>query len=97
MSAHAGREVVTTPELREGDIVCAYGMRIKLGERHIDPRADRDVVWFLGTILNVEEVDANGWVPRGWRTNDRYPEFEPGTFWQVQGNELATWAREVTA
>lgn len=86
-------ERVSTPDLRTGDVIRLHGMRIELG-----PRGERGgVVWFLGKILNVEEVDADGFVPRSLRTDSRHPEYPPGAFWQVQGNELAHWHLEQPA
>lgn len=63
-------------------------------ERELDPtsRHDADVIkgleaaglppkmyWFTGLIQNIEEVDASGVVPPGWRRGNR---------WHVQGNDL---------
>lgn len=39
------------------------------------------VYWFTGLIQNIEEVDARGVVPRGWRHDGK---------WTVQGNDLVS-------
>jgi hypothetical protein len=85
-------------ELRPGDVVGAWGMRVKLNEvsstedyqnaeglrrEGKDPR----VFWSVGTVLNLEEVLNHGLVPRGWMGTDK----DGNPTWQIQGNDRATW------
>lgn len=86
-------ERVNTHLLATGDIVHTWGMRVLLGERgecH-DQSTGRTVVWFAGTVTNPDAVDPR-LVPLSFRY---HPDYAPGTYWVIQGNDLATWAREV--
>lgn len=92
-------ESVTTHDLREGDIVRHYGMRILIDSRgqdagHPDYPERGATVWFHGTVLNPSQVNAD-LVPVGWRSSDSCTRCERGQHWQIQGNRRATWAREV--
>jgi hypothetical protein len=87
-------ERVNTLELNTGDIVWTHGMRVELGARGSRVTGnDKIVVWFAGRVLNPNDVNAR-LVPVSFRTDDRYPDYAPGTFWQIQGNDLADWNRE---
>lgn len=90
-------ERVNTHDLKTGDIVWTHGMRVACGARgeRYDASTGRTVVWFHGIILNRADVDAAGLISVGFRTDTRFPGYAPGTFWQIQGNELAYWNREV--
>lgn len=105
----------STDQLVPGDIVLNHGMRLLLGEKHVSnahstsgPRADAlraaghpvETFWFVGTVLNVEEVNADGVIPFSWRCETR-PQYEgteqwsdKGDKWTVQGNAWATWTVE---
>ena len=77
-----------TFELRSGEVVVRHGMRLLLGERkQYEGVMGGQVVRFDATILNVDEVNADGVVPFGWRCETR----KDGDEWAVQGNELANW------
>lgn len=86
-------ERVNTHALATGDTVHHYGMVILLGERgeRFDPSTGRTVVWFAGTVLNSNDVDLARLVPVSWRTA---PGYAPGTYWLIQGNDLAHWVRQ---
>ena len=79
-------EKVRTNELRTGDLVLHYGMRIRLGERH---EYTNDVGsaawWFPGTVENMSEVYRPDHVTAGLLHEDAQ--------WTIQGNELASWWR----
>lgn len=101
-----------TTELSTGDVVRHHGMRVELGERTERTVSDDMVegliseghapvvVSFVGTILNVEEVNEAGVVPFSWRCmtegqhvgTARYS--DKGDRWTVQGNGRAKWAVE---
>jgi hypothetical protein len=104
-------ERVPTPQLRLGDIVLSYGMRILLdtpakiwhsshgcdhGPDIMTHEKCRLAYSWLGTVTNPSEVEAGGSVPLGWMHYDTYPGEHR---WNVQGNDLATWTveRSVTA
>lgn len=87
---------VTTDQLREGDIVREYGMRVRLDELTTFTNQGRTVYSWRGTVLNLDEVLAEGrvsarflaehdWVPgKGWVKvrNDA---------WTIQGNAQVSW------
>jgi len=89
-------EIVTTGQLRAGDVVLTHGMRVRIDE--IDPYQSRhgDAWSCPGTVLNLAEVLAQKIVPpaflttekredgRGWVTGRR-------DYWAIQRNELARW------
>ncbi|KAB2344852.1 hypothetical protein [Actinomadura rudentiformis] len=92
-------ERVATPDLRGGDLVLHYGMRVRIpAEPRTWRRKDMTVYGWDGQIENLDEVLTAGLVPHaflreevwmdgeGWvcRTTDR---------WVIQGNELAMWTR----
>jgi hypothetical protein len=90
---------LNTHELRVGDIVHLYGMRVHLSrEPHIEKR-QRVVYAWDGDVLNPEEAIAYGMVPRGFLGENRWHEehgwvWEQTNRWTVQGNDLAMWAVE---
>lgn len=88
----ATTEYLPTSALKVGDIVRNYGMRIELVEGGEYPSWP-GTFGFHGRILNVEQVDEAGLVPRGWRRSDR-DDIADGAYWKIQGNDLATWAVE---
>lgn len=89
--------IKSTDELVQGDIVLTYGMRVRLDSLSTQKLTDRTVYSWTGTVLNLDEVQAEGRVPmsflrtqkwddaQGWVT-DRIDE------WTVQGNEWVKWA-----
>lgn len=90
---------LNTHELRIGDIVHLFGMRVHLArEPHIEKR-QRIVYAWVGDVLNPDETIAYGMVPQAFLGETRW---HPGTGWvweqtnqwTVQGNDLALWAVE---
>lgn len=83
-------ENVSTHELKSGDIVLAYGMRLLLsgdgtvstGHPTTDPGP---ALWWSATILNIDEVREEPLVPNAWIRDGK---------WTVQGNRLARWTVE---
>ena len=90
---------LNTHELRVGDIVHEYGMRVRLDNPPIVTQRERTVYAWGGDVLNPDEVIAAGVVPRSF-LGDHY--WIDGTGWQwfqtnkwtVQGNDLARWSVE---
>lgn len=89
---------LSPPDMRRGDIVLAYGMRILLDD---DPQTfsghgDRTVYSWLGRVLNPDDEAVVNQVPRGWMHRDGIgqPRTEPR--WNVQGNDLACFRVERT-
>lgn len=89
-----------TTELHTGDVVLTHGMRVRLGERNERQysRDDLPVVWFAGTVENVEDVRAAGIVPVSWLIDwSGAGEIVRRDAWTIQGNALARWTVERTA
>ena len=91
------KQLKRTTELQNGDVVWNHGMQILISNRQSATYNDqenvtRTIVWFTGEILNVEEVNAEGFIPFSWRCDKN----KLGNEWTIQGNELARWAVEVT-
>lgn len=86
------RVIANTFELVTGDIVLNAGMIIKLGEKHEVANHDGrgSVVWFDGTVTNLEQVREDGLVPMSWLCDGEGRNDQ----WTVQGNELAAWVVE---
>ncbi len=87
-------EIVTTPELKQGDIVQAHGSLFRLQERNTDDKATRhpdvlECIWFrtdyLGPVTWPNGNTAQEQIPAHWRTVDRP--------WVIQGNSRARWMR----
>lgn len=82
---------LSTHELQAGDVVLRYGMRVLLpGDGEVSHSHSLDgpgapCLWWDGEILNVDEVLADGFVPRGFMHDGR---------WTIQGNGLARWTIE---
>jgi hypothetical protein len=94
MSASPKTETVKTSELRVGDVVWNYGMRTELrSEPRIFEGYNSGTTYaFTGTVTNAREFDKGG--PR----EDSYIAYfmhVDGDVWTIQGNDLATWQREV--
>jgi hypothetical protein len=93
---------LNTTELRIGDVVHLYGMRIRLDNPpHIEQR-ERTVYAWVGDVLNPDEVIAAGVVPRSFLGDNYWIEGQGWMWfqtnkWTVQGNDLARWAVERAA
>jgi hypothetical protein len=100
---------LNTSELRAGDVILNYGMRILLrGEANEYPsrnRAGATTVyhWADALVTNVEDVKAEAFVPLGWLYPNKWGLGEKGGWgkdwnadptWPIQGNELARWCVE---
>lgn len=83
-------EIVDTTVLVTGDLVLSHDMRIRLGERHTGGY-HADAVWFDGVVENAEALRALG------RDHVTYGLLRADGTWTVQGNELATWRRVISA
>jgi hypothetical protein len=87
---------VTTPELKQGDIVNCHGMRCLI-DRPLTP--NRRSHWTQALVLNRSEVPS-AVVPIGWTADwkrDARNEARPHDGehrWTIQGNELAYWSVE---
>lgn len=86
-------ELVTTGELREGDIIRNNGCLMHLGRfQELARRAGEpghghgNVRWSTGTVL----LRFNDTIPMGYFDRD---DTRTQLLWQVQGNNLATWLR----
>lgn len=90
-------EQVNTLELREGDLVLHEGMRIRLGARTECYREGRLVVWFPGNVENREELTMDCGHAVWPLTGLLEVTGQHAWNWTVQGNEMATWRREVSA
>lgn len=87
-----------TSELKSGDIVLTYGMRVLLGERRTY-EGDREPVYqFDGTVTNLEEVLEEGFVPASWLHHWTFVEghrtLTRKDRWVIQGNRFARWSVE---
>lgn len=96
----AGRErlTLTTDELRQGDIVCEFGMFVLIDEAITTHQGHNgETVYHAdGRVLNIAQVRGQGLVPRaylrqeefivgkGWVCSD-------GDRWTIQGNTIPTW------
>lgn len=72
-------------ELAEGMIVVAHGMELLLTDRYTRDHGEGlpgMVYGFTGIIQNLEEVEAQGTVPRSYRQGNR---------WTVQGNDYVSY------
>lgn len=91
-----------TSELREGDVVRNHGMRllidqeITVGSLTPDHPERGNVRWTSARVLNPDEVERDGLVPASWIWRDRDMKRRDIPRWTIQGNDLATWAVEVT-
>lgn len=92
---------LNTHDLRLGDVVHLYGMKVRLDNPPVIEQRERTVYAWTGDVLNPDEVIAAGLVPRSW-LGDWY--YIAGTGWEwfqtnrwtVQGNDLARWTVERT-
>ncbi|AYD81530.1 hypothetical protein HYP71_gp036 [Arthrobacter phage KBurrousTX] len=94
-------KTVKASELKRGDVVHAYQLRVRLAEVFTAPAYGQEeslkaeghaplVYYSTGTVLNPEEAVSNGF------PNSYMGRAEDGTrTWQVQSNDRCTWAVEV--
>ena len=98
---------VRTGQIRVGDVVLTHGMRVRIDRiRPYHPggqgcmtgmaRESCSLAWAcLGTVTNLADVLAEGFVPRSFLYDSERDSRGPGhgreDFWNVQGNNLATW------
>ena len=98
---------VKTSEIRVGDIVRNYGMRIRIDSiteyqpSELDRRQGSVKPYWacLGTVINLDEVREAGVVPMSWLTTQKWVDGAGWTidrrdYWNVQGNDLASWQVE---
>lgn len=78
---------VLISQLREGDLVHSYGMRIRLGALRTYPGTYGTTYAFDGTVENADELraQAGGHVTDGLLRSDNR--------WTVQSNDNARWSR----
>jgi hypothetical protein len=102
-SGHDQLSNVKTSEIRVGDVVLNYGMRIRIDEIKVVPDASTYGGEFrccLGTVLNKQEAIEVHDIPRGFMFNEARHVYGPDhpdareDYWNVQGNDLATWTVE---
>jgi hypothetical protein len=76
---------LTTPELREGDIVITHGMRCLI-DRPLTLSRDGKTFYVWALVLNRDEVP-DAIVPLHWTRDIATGEHR----WTIQGNDLARW------
>jgi sensor domain CHASE-containing protein len=92
--------ILKSSELRKGDIVIQFGMRILIDQEIKDyPGAYGDVYHTNGLVTNIEEVKEAEYIPVGWLYPDVFrggwqKDYDADPRWVIQGNDLATWAVE---
>ncbi|MGN9782777.1 hypothetical protein ACTMTF_15195 [Nonomuraea sp. ZG12] len=89
-------EMLTTPELRAGDLVITFGMYVRLPDEPRVYQNNGTVYAWDGTVENLDEVLANGFVPRSFLSEERWDDAKGWVYeltgrWVIQGNELASW------
>jgi len=96
---------VKSSEIQVGDIVRAHGMRVRIDAIRVysDNQPERQrvtpdmpVYACQGTVINLDEVLAAGFVPAGFMTTDKWVHgqgwvIDRRNAWTVQGNDLALW------
>jgi hypothetical protein len=93
MSTHPKTEMVKTSELRPGDIVWHFSMRIKLADDRREWEGQFGTTYaFKGLVLNARDFDrgaskADDYIASFMRSDNDH--------WTVQGNDNARWSREV--
>jgi hypothetical protein len=92
-----GAHRMDTSQIRVGDLVLNYGMRIRIDEIKVIEEPDGNCYCCLGTVLNKDEAIKVHDIPRSFMFNEirhvHGPD-HPGAredYWNVQGNSLATW------
>ncbi|OEJ21035.1 hypothetical protein [Streptomyces subrutilus] len=86
-------------ELQKGDVVRDRGMRVRLDELNCPPyfagTGEGLVYSWLGTVLNVHDVHADGHVPRSFLGRWEGSRLVRGDSWSAQGDETVQWPVEV--
>lgn len=86
---------VDTSQIQVGDLVLNYGMRIRIDEIKVIEEPDGNCYCCLGTVLNKDEAIEKYDIPRSFMFDEERHVHGPGhgreDYWNVQGNELATW------
>ncbi|MFJ8930584.1 hypothetical protein ACIRLA_28750 [Streptomyces sp. NPDC102364] len=94
-----------TSQLREGDVVLTYGMRVLLrGELKTYPSSGPNPCtvynWAHTLVTNIDEVKAEGFVPLSWLYPEKWGigkgggwgiDWSAEPIWTIQGNHLARW------
>jgi hypothetical protein len=87
---------IDTSQIKVGDLVLNYGMKIRIGEIqvHEDSTSHGGKVYCcLGSVLNVEDAVKVYDIPRSFMFDNERFVHGPGhgreNFWNVQGNDLA--------
>lgn len=95
-------EHVKSSELRIGDIVREHGMRVHIDtvKKVDDPGGYGPICCCSSTVLNLAEVHAARFIPPSFLRTWRYEDGQGWVIdredqWTVQGNDLASWCREV--
>lgn len=89
--------VKDSSQLAQGDIVRTHGMRVRLDHGASHQRPDRAVYSWVGTVLNLDEVRAEGHVPMSFLRTQKWESgwvTDREDVWVVQGNEFANWLVE---
>ncbi len=87
-------EIVTTHDLKVGDVIRTHGALLKLttcneGPDTVNNNASGNVVWLRGYPVG----DTLGAIPKPWMERDENGD----AYWLVQGNGRATWLRMLPA
>jgi len=95
---------LNTTELQAGDLVHTHGMRVRLQPDPViidDREFGGSLVYaWRGTVENLTEVLAEGFVPPSFLQTERWDEdlhrwvIDKRDQWTIQGNHLARWAVE---
>lgn len=101
--------IVTTSDLRSGDVVLTNGMRVLIeGEPNeydgYNSGERRTVYHWKGLVTNLEDVKEEQFIPISWLYPDKWvpgqgwnKDYSAKPRWVVQGNELARWTVERVA
>lgn len=95
-SGRATNSWIPTSEIKPGDLVVHYGMLILI-EGPANVFEDRRTVYaWPGKVLNRDDTITDGVVPRSFLFDSERVNHGEGhgreDFWNVQGNDLATWS-----
>ncbi len=84
-------------ELRQGDIVLQFGMRLLIDQEIKDYSGAYGQVYHTSAkVLNPEEVKEEAYVPWSWLFPDVFKggwrkDYDADPRWDVQGNDNAFW------
>lgn len=95
-------KTVKTSEIHTGDVVCTWGMRVRIDTTRAIAEPDSTVYVHAGTVLNLDEVRTARTVPMGFLTAEKWVDGRGWVtarrdLWTVQGNDLARWQVETDA